>query len=329
MRNITALAVLVIIIGAFNTNISIYGQERRKERNYGFSVAPQFGIAIGQAREIVYPTDTRGEYLSELIWEMNPVFYLGAQLEFGLIDPMKKPGFYSSLSAQFGIPGNTGTMEDRDWMSTENSNLTHFSSHTNETRQFIWLDAMAGATLPVKSLFYLKPFMSVSYMRFGFAAMDGYGEYAKNKTGQTYYPIDDDPTHYLFSGEVILYTQDWFVVATGCGLGYRFNRAFSFDLSFQISLLTFCNDQDEHLLRKNSYKDNTRFGFFFEPRGALAFTPVRWLELCMDISYRYIGETEGESYAKTIGDKDYLLEANQAGASLSLMRSSLMATVRF
>jgi outer membrane protease len=328
MKNITALAVLVIIIGAFFANISLYGQEQKKERSYSFSIAPQFGIVSGQTREIVFPTDTKSEYLSELIWEMNPVLYYGTQLEFGLIDPMKKPGFFSSLSAKFGIPGKAGTMEDRDWMSTENSNLTHFSSHTNETRGFYWLDAVAGASLPIKSLFFVKPFISASYMRFSFAAKDGYGKYAK-RTGDTYASIDDTNFFLFPPGEVIFYTQDWFVIATGIGLSYRFNRAFSLDLAFQISPFTFCNDQDEHLLTYTTYKDYTRFGLFIEPLGELAFTPVKWLEICMDISYRYIGETKGESYKKTAGDNDYLLEANQAGTSLSLIRSSLIAKIRF
>jgi len=328
MKTITSLAVLVIIIGVFNTNISVYGQEIKKERNYGFSIAPQFGLAGGQAKEIVYPTDTKGEYLSELIWEMNPVFYLGMQLEFGLIDPMKKPGFFSSLSAKFGIPGKTGSMEDRDWQSTENSNLTNFSSHTNETRQFIWLDAMAGATLPVKSLFFVKPFLGVSYMHFDFVAKDGYRKYAEKKKEGIYSSIDE-AKDIPMSGDVILYTQDWFVIAAGVGLGYKFNSAFSFDLSFQISPFTFCYDQDEHLLTHTSYKDYTRYGFFFEPRVALAFTPVKWLELCMDVSYRYIGESKGESYTKKVGDSNYLPDANQVGTSLSLLRSSLMAKIRF
>jgi outer membrane protease len=332
MKNITALAVLVIIIDAFFANISLYGQEQKKERSYSFSIAPQFGIASGQTREIVFPTDTKNEYLSELIWEMNPVLYYGTQLEFGLIDPMKRPGFFFSLSAKFGIPGKTGTMEDRDWRSTENSNLTDFSSHTNETRGFYWLDAVAGASLPIKSLFFVKPFISASYMHFSFAAKDGYAKYARKKPNysNTYFSIDDNPNTPSFSGDVILYTQDWFVIAAGIGLNYRFNRAFSFDLSFQISPFTFCNDQDEHLLTYTTYKDYTRFGIFIEPQGELAFTPVKWLEICMDISYRYIGETKGESYyLKTAGDNDYLLEANQAGTSLSLLHSSLMFKIRF
>jgi len=328
MKNITALAVLVIIIGACISIIPVYGQEQEKQRSYTFSVAPQFGAISGNTREIVYPTNTKAEYLSELIWEMKPMYYSGALLEFGLIDPMKKPGFFSSLSAKSGIPGKTGTMEDRDWQSTENANLTNFSSHTNETNQFFWLDAVMGITMPIESLYFVKPFMSVSYMRFGFTAKDGYGKYATKIAEGSYSSIDDADEFSFSSGDVILYNQDWLVFATGIGLGYKFNKAFTLDLSFQFSPLTFCNDQDEHLLREISFKDYTRFGLFFEPRGALAFTPVRWLELCMDVSYRYIGEGKGDGFFKMAGDSDYL-ESNQSGTTLSVMRSSLTTKIRF
>jgi len=202
MKNITALTALVTIIISLSAINAAWCQEENSERNYAFSLGTQFGFVHGMALEYVYPTDTKGELLSELTWGMKPVFYYGFQFDLSRIDLMSSPGFFASASLKVGIPGDSGVMEDRDWMSTENDDLTHFSHHTNKTREFLWLDAAVGASIPVRSLFYLKPFISGSWMHFSFTGRDGYGEYPSETTS--------------FEGmEVIRYKQDWFLIATG------------------------------------------------------------------------------------------------------------------
>jgi outer membrane protease len=258
---------------------------------------------------------------------MKPVFYLGAQIDIGRIDPMKGPGFFSSLSFKAGIPGDSGLMKDRDWMSVENTELTHFSSHTNETCEFYWLDIAAGVSLPVKSYFYIKPFLSGSWMRFSFEGRDGYGKYARVKSSNpyTYYPIDDDPYPYLFKGAVIRYTQDWFVLATGFIIGIKLPDNLSFDMSFQISPLTFCAATDEHLTTKTTYRDITSLGLFLEPAGRLTYT-INHLELSLEYAYRYIGRTRGKTYQK-YKDGDYAANG-EGGAGLSLSNTRFLVKVR-
>ena len=328
MKNITALAVLVIISGTFAVNNLLC---QTQERTYDFSIAPQIGFVHGRALEVVYPVDTPADLLSELRWEMKPVFYLGAQIDFGRLNPMKGPGFFSSMSFRVGFSGESGVMEDRDWMSVENSSLTHFSSHTNETRKFYWMDIAAGASLPINHRFYIKPFLSGSWMLFSYEGKDGYGKYARPKDksalySDTFFPIDDNPIEYTYSGVVIRYTQEWYLFAAGLIFGIMLPADFSLDLSFQISPLAFCAAVDEHLTRNVKYMDITSRGLFLEPKCRLAYT-VNQLEFSFEYAYRHIRKTRGTTYQKNAGG-DYFANG-EGGAGLSLSDTRFLVKILF
>jgi outer membrane protease len=266
--------------------------------------------------EYVYPlpVDTKNELLSELIWDTKPVFYYGIQAEFSRIDKMKGPGFFSSLSFKAGIPSDSGVMEDRDWLYPANSELTKFSSHTNRTNKFFWLDAAVGASFPVKSFFYIKPFISGSWMRFAFTGRDGYGIYN-----------DSNPKEQVFSGIGITYQQDWLLLAAGFSAGTNILYPFIFDLSFQISPLTYCAATDNHFLTDTVYKDSTNFGLFLEPSFNMSLI-VKPVEFSFVSSYRHIGKTKGESYANE--GKGFYLEPNKTGAGLSVLDLRFLVSIR-
>ena len=321
MKNIAVLAVLVIIIGASTVKISAYCQNIKQETEdnnreingksqnsmkYSFSIAYQYGLVYGQAFELVYPTAKDGKLLSELIWDMKPVHYMGAQLDFNLRDLMSGPGFFASASFKAGFSGDSGAMEDRDWISQNNAELTHFSSHTNKTNDFYWLDIILGASLPVKQYFYIKPFFSGSWMHFSFTGRDGYGNYPSGNES--------------FEGfEVIRYKQDWVLIATGFYIGTNILSPFSFDLSFQISPFAYCNAYDNHLMRSppdpDTFWDITFNGFYIEPRANISFK-YKNIGLSLEAAYCYIGKTRGLSYYK-IGNGNFIQSGN-AGASLAL-----------
>jgi len=311
MKNIAVLTVLVIIF-------SVYSYAEESERNYCFSFGPQLGFVYGQTMEYVYPLpgETKNELLSELIWEMKPVFYYGIQAKFSRIDMTSGPGFFSSVSFKAGIPADSGVIEDRDWLSPGNSELTRFSSHTNRTDKFLWLDAAAGASFPIKSLLYIKPFVSGSWMRFSFTGRDGYGIYN-----------DWNPKEQDFSGEkVASYQQDWLLLAAGFSIGTNILSHFLFDLSFQISPLTYCSSTDNHLLTDTIFRDITKWGLFLEPSFNMSFV-VSPVDFSLGFSYRHIGKTKGNSYGN-VSDTGFSLSGNKAGAGLSVVDSRFLVSLR-
>jgi outer membrane protease len=324
MKNITALAFLVIINCVYIFIDPAFSQDTGNNR-YAFLVSPQVGIVYGQVFEYVYPNpmqrETKAELLSELRWDMKPVFYAGLQLDYRPADIMLGIDFFSSLSFKAGLPKDSGVMEDRDWQSKENSALTNFSSHTNRTNSFFALDAAAGILIPIKSVVCIKPFLSSSWMRFSFTGRNGYFVYAKMNKG-----INDNPDFGPLVGDVINYKQNWLLVAAGLSIETKAFFPFSLNLSFQVSPFTYCNALDEHIHPKTKistfYNDITSKGLFFEPKLNLALNTNR-IAFSFDVAYRRIGKTKGESYEK----ENYKVSDNKAGAGLSILDTRFLVKI--
>jgi outer membrane protease len=321
MNNKTVLLISFIITYLLSAINPIYCQDyapvfNEQTTKYSFSLGTGFGFIYGNTFEFVYPVETKGELLSELIWEMKPVYYVGFNADLGLTDLLSSPGFFSSLAIKAGIPADSGVLEDRDWLSTVNGDLTRFSSHTNRTDELIWIDLTVGASFPIK-FFYIKPFISGSWMRFLFAGRDGHGIYN-----------DWNPKEQDFSGEqCITYQQDWLLLAAGFSIGTNILAPFSIDLSFQISPFTYCSATDHHILTDTFYRDITNFGLFLEP-GCSISLDIKKIKFSLEAYYRYISRTEGESYTSE-DNKKFHLGQNKAGAGLAVMDFQFLIKLKF
>jgi outer membrane protease len=318
MRNITVFAVLVIILNGVSF------ADETPAASYALSSWTSFGTFLGQAEEIVYPpSEYKAEKLSQLLWDILPVFYYGFSLDFSPVQPWEKWGFFATLSLKNGIPGRSGRMEDRDWASIQNAALTHYSVHNNYTNTLFFLDLSAGLSLPFNQLL-LKTYLTLSYMYFSFTGQYGHGTYP----GENVSFADWE--------KVINYTQSWLTVAPGVSLGYYFNRFFA-EVFFNISPLISCDDVDEHLYtdvpppsRPDNaiYKDYMRGGIFLEPGFHFSFIASRQLEFAFDFSWRYMGGTKGQTWSgRPIGTAN-MTQNGKAGAGLSLFNIGLCMKIR-
>jgi len=327
MRNITVFAVLVIILSGVSP------VEADEANHYSFSVTPRFGMLLGRAEEIVYSTGTDyyNDMLSQLLWDIKTIFYYGLDIELSPAQPLRKHGFFVNVSAKYAIPASSGFMEDRDWMSVTNNALTIYSRHDNYVDEIFLFDVCAGYSFPVRSLLVLKPALAVSYMHFGFSGMDGYGIRAReipNMPGY-YYPIEESPEYYIFSGKVISYSQDWLVLSTGFSAEINFLTKFFFKAGFNISPLIVCVDLDLHIERRRQFKDYLRRGFYYEPYASLSFAANKWIGVSLHASYRNISGTKGAAYWRDIPTDPYFIPAGEAGAGLSLLDTGLTVNIRF
>jgi len=318
MKNITAFAVLVIMIQCAQLAFS----QEEHPSSYVFSTGTKFGMFFGQTEEIVYPPlSHKAELLSQLLWDVKPVFYYGLTLDFSRAQPMIQLGFFANISLKNGVSGGSGNMEDRDWMSVESTALTHFSTHDNVTNEVFLFDFSTGVSFPIKHIFLLKTYLTVSYMRYNFSAQYGYATYARYLEDGMYASIYDNPNYISFAEweKVINYTQRWFITAPGVSLGYYFNNNRSFaELSFQISPLIICNDLDEHLISMRQYRDYMRGGIFLEPGFHFSWFAGKRLELSLDFSWRYISRTWGETYVSPLFTQNYV-QQGEAGAGMSMI----------
>jgi len=324
MKNIYSLAFLVIMLGS-------YCHAQTGETEYGFSFGVRSGIIYGQASELVFPVpgDTKGELLSELLWDIKPVFYLGIYADIKRKNQFEIPGLFSSISFKAGIPADTGYIEDRDWMSFENAALTHFSSHTNKTNLFFNAEISFGAAVPVRNNFYFKTFINGSWIHYAFTGRDGYGKYAREKSvyPRTYYAIDDDPKIYDFTGmELINYKQDWLIFSPGFSAGARMFNVLTIDLSLKISLFNYCIAQDEHISLKDKYVDIIYGNLFLEPAADIIFSINRF-DIMFNITWKQLSGSSGFSY-KNNNDAGFFLSQNKSGAAINFIDACLLVKIR-
>ena len=292
MASIRKIALLVIITALSEAPAFSEG----KTGIYAFSVSPLLGILYGQSEEIVYKSSDKDTYLSELLWDIKPLFYAGLALNFGPRDPFTHSGFFADGSLKVGLPIKTGIMEDRDWINDDN-NLTNYSRHDVFSRGTFLADLSGGYSWRLNYFLSLSGYAELSYMRHAWSAQDGYYQYLETDKfgntipGQTW--TDQIPKK-PFSGEVIRYVQNWFIVSPGFLLKGRLNHLFSIEGSFNYSPLIYCADRDEHLLTKAVFDDYLYFGHFFDGGGKLTFAPKNNMAFSLAVSYRYITGSRGD-----------------------------------
>jgi outer membrane protease len=296
----------VVIYGQDSFDFTIAGTP------YRISQTVSAGALIGRAEEIVYKPANKDDVLSQLLWDLKPMAYLGSALSFSRSNPLSGLGAALDLSVKFGLPLKSGSMEDRDWQDPNSGQLTDFSTHDAYLEGgALLLDFSGGIAIPIKSTVAIKALVSLSYMQFSWSAEDGYGDYLefdiiKQKYGDEWERND-------FNGTVITYEQAWLIISPGIGLFWPLGRAWSLDFRFFISPWIYAGDEDYHVARRKRFNDYMRGGLYLEPGLDIAFAPNRFFSLVLHGSWRHIAGTRGD----TSENGSPLLRKDQAGAGFS------------
>jgi outer membrane protease len=301
MKNIYLSRVLVSIFGGLFTGLLIPAPVSGEslpflsfngKSSYAISVTPSFGLLYGQAEEIVYESPDNDTMLSQLLWDMKPLLFIGTNLTLERRNLQENPGFFFDLALKFGFHNTTGVMEDRDWLAANNG-LSHFSSHVNETQDALLVDISTGVSLPSQRGPVIKVFFTGSYMHFKWAARDGYTQYG--------IPWNESLPKTALWGPAIDYSQDWYALSVGASADISLSRFLSLEPSIQVSPLIKANAQDDHLMAKVQYNDYMSGGILIEPRGVFRFLPRERFALSLSVGYRFISGVRGDSQWKYSG----------------------------
>jgi outer membrane protease len=296
---------------------------------YAFSFSPLFGIKYGVSEEIVYRTSKSDSFLSSLIWEIKPLWYIGGAIDFRLREPMSRWGYFINAAVQAGLPYKTGYMTDRDWMA-ENNALSHFSKHDNFTEEAWFFDITAGFSLPIRNRIRLEFFAAISFMRFRWDARYGYAQYGSHIDENLYDPWYPSIPKTYFSGIVISYEQNWWIFSPGISAHIPFLRYFEVGFYFQITPLIYCYDFDQHYLRDLIFNENMWGGLMVEPGGKFVFSPYNWLDLSLYVSYRFIGGGPRGATVVTDTVKNTSTKyRNTGGAAYAVLDAGLSITLRY
>jgi outer membrane protease len=295
MSNIEKIMPFVIFISLFLP--PAFAEE--KQPGFGFSVTPSIGMLNGQANEIVYKSSKSSEVNSELQWDLAALFYAGLAVDFSPADNFSRRGFTGNLSFKFGIPQRTGIMEDRDWLYENSSALTNYSRHDNFSERAIMADLSLGYSFPLFNSIALGINLDFSYMHFLWIARDGYYQYLDSNNNGIIYPgqtwTDEIPKVYL-EGNVLEYSQNWFILSPGVFVKLRLGRFFSLNGNFNYSPFIYCVDRDDHLITGKTYFDYLYYGQYLKGSGGITFSPMNNLELTLFLSYCSITSSRGDTY---------------------------------
>ncbi|MDR2608318.1 MAG: omptin family outer membrane protease [Treponema sp.] len=328
MKNIPVFFFFVIIAG------TLFAEEPvppGKSFPYTLSLSQSAGFLYGHGEERVYKED--GALLSQLLWEMKPLFYYGAGLDFSRNNKYENTGFSTALSLKAGFPSLSGIMEDRDW-NTQDGELSNYSTHYNYTEGALILDYRAGLSIPLYSRLLLELYLGFSWMHFNWIARDGYILYPKDQYGSYLdgTALGPDAEKDPYDGPAIGYSQDWLLIFPGAGLSLPLNRFFAIAFSFRWSPLIFCEARDDHFATKTEYSDSMNFGLYLEPRAEISFMPKERLLLSLYCSWRKLEANPGDTISRktgvNTGDTTAGM-ANAAGAAWNTIDSGIGITIRF
>jgi len=282
------------------------------------------GFLHGQAEELVYRFPDRDLLYSELLWDLQPLFYVGLTVDFGPHNPFQHNGLIMSFSFRYGLPLRTGILENRDWLNPRINHYTHYSRHDAFSRGAFFANISAGHSWRLSDSLALRAYGEFSFMRLSWSGRDGFTQYPPFDITGNFPPWSNTiPRNYDgLSGEVIRYSQNWFILAPVVSLKWNPFSNFLFVGSLSYSPLIYCFARDDHILRDITFLDYLFFGHYFRGGGEFIFSPTENLAFSLGLSYKLITGTRG----------DTLIGGNRirqgAGAGYSALNVALAARVR-
>jgi outer membrane protease len=158
----TYLLLPVFVILGFSVSAQSMGRN-----SPGLFFETAFGFLNGVSEEIVYRDKKSNAKLSQLLWEMKPLFYAGIGINYHWLKPENSWGIFTGASYKFSFPVKTGVMEDRDWMVDAYPDfLTHYSVHDNKTEETARVDADIGLSFRIAGKYLLKTYVAYNFMHF-------------------------------------------------------------------------------------------------------------------------------------------------------------------
>lgn len=263
-------------------------------RDHTFLFGTSIGWLAGEGEEIVYKGLNSDNKLSQLLWKMSPLFYTGLDVNYKWQKPENKWGVFASALFKYGIPSETGKMEDRDWIYLNYPDfLTHYSVHDNRTEGAILFDADIGVSFNIYGSFLFKTYVSYNFMHFSWTA----------NGGSILHPPWDtdgdgfiDGIHaYLPPIDVVEYEQNWHTLSPAIAFYGEFNQYFDIEIYLELSPLIWFSGKDNHISQNLIITSDLRGGFFIEPGLLFSFRPGKLLTASLSVAYRNIRRTRGNS----------------------------------
>jgi outer membrane protease len=270
------------------------------------TVAAVMECGYGRIGEYVFDGNRK---LSELQWDLKPLLCPG--LDFA----WRGGAVYLGMAFRFGIPGNSGWMEDSDWTDGGSGQRTHYSRSDCLITGYRGFDAKLGYFLLSSGAMSISLHGIYSYSLFRMEARDGYYEY----------PMESGS----FSGPVLKYRQAYHILMAASRLAWHPFPFLSADFSGGFSPALFCSAVDNHLLTGYEYHDDIRWGWYLFASAGCSWHMDSSISLSLEGGYFFVPLARGESRGidKSTGT-EYRYGDRAAGISMSIMRLRALCSFR-
>ena len=277
---------LLLILVVFSVNA---------QNGHLFSVGFSVGLLSGATEEIVYRSSSANNYMSQLTWPFTPLFYAGIDAGYIWLGPANPAGVFENIFSgffldafvKFGLPGETGMMEDRDWIRQPTWALSHYSLHDTKMESAMLAGVELGKSFRLYNEFRLSAFLSYNIMYYFFSARGGIFLYPEPDGGHF-----NDPG----SNNLVTYRQFWQIFSPGLSFYGVFNRYFDIEIFFKATPFITASSFDEHLSRIfQIINDPMHLGLYIEPGFVFTFKPASIFMLSLSLNYRNISGTRGNS----------------------------------
>lgn len=289
--------------------------------DFSFELEPLFGVRFGTLGEYVYTKDTRGKdaKLSELDWDMKPLFYGGAGALFAY------KALHIDTRVRFYFPARCGSMEDSDWMNVvipgAVNNRTNYSESENTLDHGMLFNVTASWRINTPAqMLMLCPFASFEWETLDFSAKNGEGTYADANTLASNH---GQPKDYK-KGELmgIDYKRDTLLTWAGLEVLVRPVERLSVTFAASVSPFMYIESVDTHYApvgRSTAYYKDKLSEWFTAYRfstGA-AFQFNSRTSMAMNAAYTFSRKLEGDTYSRTSGTSYKLDDTSTPRADLN------------
>lgn len=224
-----------------------------------FNVETSFGVKNGWQDEYVYEKTDHKDKISELNWDMKPIFVLGSKLNLGF------GGFWLGVGGKVGIGRDCGTVTDKDWMNyTHNdySTRTHYSESDCRMLSYFGFDLSLLYRFRILSSLKFSPEVGLDYTLSEFQAIDAEYWYGSRNPKTGLYASDSSVIFsQKASGKMVKLKRDVFNVWLGANICLTPMRRLSLSVGGFVSPFTHVNSYDKHIARGIDFYDKM-YGFF-------------------------------------------------------------------
>lgn len=210
--------------------------------NFNIHFETETGFLYGNISEYVFENINKNtnHMDSQLDWDILTVPYIEESVSVTVLNH-----FFASFNGRFGFPGNSGNMQDYDWLNSfywpteDPTKLTNYSIHDNYLEQYYLLSGTLGFSLSFQQFIY-SAYASYEYEFVSFTGSNGYSTYKENNWQEK-----------KFTGKVIAYKQECNSVFFGLQAKANVTNHLNFDYNIQFSPgLTFINALDYHFINR-------------------------------------------------------------------------------